>query len=281
MAQKYIIIGAGYIGKYLFKKLAPDASLFVGHVCDTKILESILLEGYPGHVLINCAGKTGRPNIDWCEDHKDQTFGANVGLPVMIAEMCKKLGKYWIHIGSGCIYDGYERDWDEEDAPNFYGSFYSKSKIWSQDILAGYDEPLVLRIRMPIDENLEERNYISKIVKYAREGKAIFSLPNSMTILSDLANAIKFLGERGETGEFNVVNNGVVESQDILELYKTYIDPSLDFKIGDKDIIESTLKAKRSNCILSCDKLEGIGFRMPDLSKSIEKILKEYSKINH
>ena len=31
----------------------------------------------PTHVL-NSAGVTGRPNVDWCEDHKQETIRANV-----------------------------------------------------------------------------------------------------------------------------------------------------------------------------------------------------------
>ena len=31
----------------------------------------------PTHVL-NCAGVTGRPNVDWCEDNKEATIRSNV-----------------------------------------------------------------------------------------------------------------------------------------------------------------------------------------------------------
>jgi dTDP-4-dehydrorhamnose reductase len=28
-------------------------------------------------VVINAAGKTGKPNVDWCEDHKEETLRSN------------------------------------------------------------------------------------------------------------------------------------------------------------------------------------------------------------
>lgn len=271
--MKYLIVGCGYIGQYLFRSLAPDSLFFSGKIYDMDIIRRLLLDEYPGSVLINCAGKTGRPNIDWCEDNKDVTFGANVGLPVMIAETCKQLGKYWVHIGSGCIYNGYEKSYTEDDPPNFSGSFYSRTKIWSQDILSEFDEPLILRIRMPIDENLEERNYISKIVKYAHEGNPLLSTANSMTILSDMARAIRFLTERGETGTFNVVNDGALSAEQILEMYKKYREPDLKYNIFPIEEVVKNLKAGRSNCILSTEKLLSKGFKMPLLGDAIEDIL--------
>lgn len=275
MALKFLIIGRGYIGTYLSNRL-PNASLYDGYVTLESELKKILLEKYPGHILINCAGKTGRPNIDWCEDHKGETFCCNVSIPTMIAEVCKEIKQYWIHLGSGCIYDGYDKHWTEEDEPNFYGSFYSKTKIWSQQMLEGYDEVCILRIRMPIDEELQERSYIAKIVRYAKEGRLLFNAYNSMTNLSDLAEAIKFLAEKGHTGTWNVVNKGWVTIEDILKIYQRTVDSSLEFRIGSIEEVEKQLKAKRSNCILSIDKLEKEGFMIPDIWERLEGILTTY-----
>jgi len=273
--MKYLILGAGYIGQYLFESLKGNAVLFPSQVDSFDILEHLLLKEYPSHTLINCAGVTGKPNIDWCEEHKDITFGSNVGLPVMIAETCKKLGKYWVHIGSGCIYDGYDKNFTEEDEPNFDGSFYSKTKMWSQEILSGYDEPLILRIRMPIDEKMSERCYISKIIKYAREGKPLFSTANSMTVLKDLSAVITILTAMGETGTFNVVNDGSLTAEQILEMYKKYCEPKFLYKILPIEDVQKNLKARRCNCILSIEKLESCGIRMPILSNAVENILKD------
>ena len=275
MALKFLIIGRGYIGTYLSNRL-PNASLYDGYVTSGNELKKILLEKYPGHILINCAGKTGRPNIDWCEDHKGETFCCNVSIPTIIAEVCKEIKQYWIHIGSGCIYDGYDKHWTEEDEPNFYGSFYSKTKIWSQQILEGYDEVCILRIRMPIDEELKERSYIAKIVRYAKEGKLLFNAHNSMTVLSDLAEAIKFLAEKGHIGTWNIVNDGYMTIEEILRIYRKCVDSALQYKIGSIYEVQRKLKAKRSNCILSIDKLKNEGFMIPHIEPQIEKILSIY-----
>jgi len=276
---QYLILGNGYIGNYLARHL-PNAKLLMTKVGSADLLKQLLLKEYPSHILINCAGKTGRPNIDWCEDHKDETFGCNVGLPMQIAEVCQEIKNYWIHLGSGCIYDGYDKEYTEEDPPNYNGSFYSKTKIWSQDILSEYDEPCILRIRMPIDDQLQERNYISKIIKYSREGKGLLDSPNSMTMLKDLCRAIEFLAERGHTGQWNIVNSGGVMASEILDLYKEFVDPSFKYKIEPIEKVKERLKAGRSNCILSNEKIENEGLKMPSLYDSIRAMLINYGQSN-
>ena len=38
--------------------------------------------------LINCAGYVGKPNVDACEDHKEETIKGNVLLPSMLSDIC-------------------------------------------------------------------------------------------------------------------------------------------------------------------------------------------------
>ena len=267
----YLVIGNGYIGNYLKKNL-PNVTLIRNKIYDVEKLTHLIRDMYPSHTLINCAGKTGRPNIDWCEDHKDVTFGANVGLPVMIAEICEKLGRYWMHIGSGCIYTGYDEEYTEEDEPNFVGSFYSKTKKWSQEILSDYFMPCVLRIRMPIDEDMGERCYISKILKYAKVGNGIVNTLNSMTYLKDLVGAIQHLSEGGHTGTWNAVNKGSLSAVEILDMWRVYTDDDISYKAIDENELQKYCKAGRSNCILSTKKLEGIGYKMPTLRDRVREV---------
>ena len=265
--MKYLILGNGYIGKYLLKHL-PDATMDMGKILGPEDVQAILAGAGPDEVLVNCIGKTGRPNIDWCEDHRTETAQANIMVPWWIAEECKKQGRYWIQIGSGCVYDGYEREWSEMDPPNFHGSFYAITKAISQTYLALYKDALILRIRMPIDEGMQERCYISKLLRYVQEGKSLFNAKNSMTYLKDLAYVIKTLANIKATGTFNVVNPGPLTAEELLEIYA----PGTKAIIEPKETVEARLKAKRSNCVLSIDKLEMLGIRLPELANRIREV---------
>lgn len=52
--------------------------------------------------VINCAGKTGRPNIDWCEDHKMETVESNVLGTLILAEECRVRGVHCTVLATGC-----------------------------------------------------------------------------------------------------------------------------------------------------------------------------------
>jgi dTDP-4-dehydrorhamnose reductase len=87
----------------------------------------------PTHVL-NAAGVTGRPNVDWCEDNKETTIRANVIGALNLADLTFLRKIHLTVFATGCIfsYDAAHPiggpGFTEEDKPNFFGSFYSYTK---------------------------------------------------------------------------------------------------------------------------------------------------------
>ena len=55
----------------------------------------------PTHVIC-CAGKTGRPNIDWCEDHKIETIESNVLGVMILAHACWERNIHLTVMATGC-----------------------------------------------------------------------------------------------------------------------------------------------------------------------------------
>ena len=54
----------------------------------------------PTHVL-NCAGLTGRPNVDWCEDHKDEVVRVNVIGTLGLLDACEARGIHCTNFATG------------------------------------------------------------------------------------------------------------------------------------------------------------------------------------
>lgn len=96
----------------------------------------------PTHVL-NAAGCTGRPNVDWCEDNKAQTVLSNVIGTLTLADECSRRGIHCTVFATGCIYQYDEEHpvggpgFKETDAPNFDGSFYSMTKAHVEPVSVG------------------------------------------------------------------------------------------------------------------------------------------------
>ena len=56
----------------------------------------------PSHV-VNCAGLTGRPNVDWCEDHKQEVIRVNVVGTLGLLDACEARGIHCTNFATGCV----------------------------------------------------------------------------------------------------------------------------------------------------------------------------------
>lgn len=262
--------GKGYIAGKLLPAfpgaLTPDID-----IADQQAVSQVLDELKPD-VVINTAGKTGRPNVDWCEDHKIETVRSNITGPLVLLEECLARNIYFVHIGSGCIYQGDNegRGFTEDDEPNFTGSFYSLTKFLSERALKPFPV-LQLRLRMPFDGVPNPRNLITKISKYSK----VLDAENSLTYLPDLVKVATTLIAKRATGIYNVTNSGPASPYRIMQKYKEIVDPSHTFDRITVDDMPSVAKADRSNCILSSEKLKREGITMLTADEALNEALRQ------
>jgi len=247
----------------LLKEQGKTFHLADARTQNREAVEAELDKYQPTHVL-NAAGVTGRPNVDWCEDHKMETVRTNVIGCLNLADLCAMRNIHHTLFATGCIFE-YDKDhtiggtgFTEEDTPNFHGSYYSHTKAMVEDMLKIYPTTCTLRVRMPISDDLSPRNFITKIAKYDR----VVNIPNSMTVLTEMLPVSLVMAERKLTGIYNFCNPGAISHNECLELYKKHVDPQYtwqNFTVEEQDKI---LKAARSNNTLTHDKLTSA---MPDV----------------
>ena len=283
--MKYLIFGKdGWLANKL-KNYLGDALISDVDILDLPAVRKELKEKKP-EVVINAAGITGRPNIDWCEEHKAETVAGNVTVPLNILQACQEKNIYWVHFGSGCIFHGDNNGkgfsaqggpssgWKEEDEAN-PPSFYSWTKFWADSILKHFPV-LIVRLRLPIDIEPNPRNLINKLQKYSQ----VWNPQNSVTVIPDLLSATKQLIEKKKTGIYHVVNPGTIGPADLMELYQKMVDPSHKFKrIKEEELYTKGLaNAKRSNCVLNTDKLQAEGIFLKPINERIIEVLEEYKR---
>ena len=171
--MKILILGRGYLGTQLYLYLKGIMSVTILSKTDLDYTDPGVLSHFifseRFKVVINASGYTGKPNIDAAEDDKESCWKYNVEVPLAIADAAQRAGAYMIHLSSGCIYNGYDKVFSEEDAPNWglfqqESSFYSKTKHAAETLLA--DKAWLLRLRMPFSQTLSSKNYLSKILGY-------------------------------------------------------------------------------------------------------------------
>lgn len=282
----YLLFGkTGWIGGKLQELLSASGKKF--HLADSRNYdrEGVLreIEKYkPTHVL-NACGVTGRPNVDWCEDNKLETIRTNVIGTLTVADICAMKNIHHTLYATGCIFEYDDehmiggKPFTEEDFANFHGSFYSHTKALCEDLLRNYPSTCILRVRMPISDDLNGRNFVTKIVKYDR----VVNIPNSMTVLTDLLPVSLTMSERGLTGIYNFCNPGAISHNEVLDLYKKHVDPNYTYTNFTVEEQAKILKAGRSNNTLDHHKLCSA---LPDLHimeihESMEKVFQRM-KVN-
>ncbi len=271
--MKYLIFGNGYLGNKFHRKI-DGSEITDTDIANIDAVELILEEKKP-NVVINCAGVTGKPNIDWCEDHKEEAMYSNVVGPLNLAKACLDKDIFFVHLGSGCIYQGDndKKGFSEEDIPDITSmpSFYSLTKFVSEYMLKNFPV-LQARLRMPLDSESGPRNLITKITNYEN----VINEPNSMTVIDDLINAVIELIEKRKTGIYNVTNPGEITHKEILDMYKELVDPNFKYTLISLEELNKITKAGRSNCILNTRKLEEEGIKLPEIHETVRMVLKNY-----
>ncbi|KAG8386487.1 hypothetical protein BUALT_Bualt03G0153700 [Buddleja alternifolia] len=281
---KFLIYGkTGWIGGLLGKLCEKQGISYEygkGRLQDRSQLLADIIAVKPTHVF-NAAGVTGRPNVDWCESHKTETIRTNVAGTLTLADVCREHGLLMINFATGCIFEydaahpeGSGIGFKEEDKPNFTGSFYSKTKAMVEDLVSEYDNVCTLRVRMPISSDLNNpRNFITKISRYNK----VVNIPNSMTILDELLPFSIEMAKRNLRGIWNFTNPGVVSHNEILEMYKKYIDPEFKWSNFTLEEQAKVIVAPRSNNELDASKLKN---EFPEMLSIKESLIKNVFEPN-
>lgn len=263
-APRFLIFGkSGWIGGLVGGMLKEQGATFEYGTCRLEDRAGVIADierVKPTHVL-NCAGVTGRPNVDWCESHKVETIRANVIGCLNLADVTLERNIHMTYYGTGCIFhydesfpQGSGKGFHESDKPNFTGSYYSHTKAIVENLLKEYPNVLTLRVRMPIVEDvLYPRNFITKIIKYDK----VIDIPNSMTVLPELLPLSLEMAKRKLTGIMNFTNPGAVSHNEILAMYKEYIDPEFTWANFSVEEQAKVIIAPRSNNLLDTKRIEG------------------------
>ena len=269
--MKVFIIGhRGWIGQMylkLFEEQKIDYTFSDNRGESDEILDDIINSGC-SHVLCvmgrtrgTLDGKT-YTTIDYLENNETihQNINDNLFVPLRIAMWLKnnpELDIHFTYMGTGCIYnyddthtENNYNGFNDNDKPNFFGSNYSIVKGFTNELMKNTDA-LVLRIRMPITDEHNPRNFITKITKYEK----ICSIPNSMTVLPEMIPlSIKMMINK-DTGSYNFTNPGSISHNEILTYYKKFVDPSFTWKNFTLEEQDQVLASKRSNNLLNTSKL--------------------------
>jgi len=280
--------GSGYVGQ-VFQQFLRTRDIDVISLTRASVdytrpetLVAFLYEKQPSF-LINCAGYTGKPNVDACEDHKAECLLGNSALPGIISQACQTTATPWGHVSSGCVYNGRRPDgapFTEEDPPNFsfrsnYCSFYSGTKALGEEVLANDRNCFVWRLRIPFNEMDSPRNYLTKLMSYDR----LLRAENSLSQINEFVRACWACWERRVPfGTYNMTNPGHVKTEEVVELIRKsgVCEKTFRFFDDEAEFMQKAARTPRSNCVLDTGKLAATGIEMTEVHEAIAIALKNW-----
>lgn len=271
--KNVLVLGDGYIASKIRKYSIKSINYIYCNQKDHSYLDNLpaLFDRYDPSFVVNCYGFTGKPNVDSCEDHALECYQRNVCDTFKIMMDCLYHNVNFVTISTGCLYnDESGRVFTEDDEHNFgednpTSSVYSSSKSKFEKLFLEkykeFDNAYLLRIRMPFDIGLDDKDYIKKLIKYDK----LVNYPNSITSVKDLVyfleqilvNKVYNFGNI-PSGIYNVVNGGAITTREILNIYneKSYLKKKVDKWYTTDDLLSmGSMKCRRSNCVLSTDKI--------------------------
>jgi len=250
-----------------------------------------LVEETQPEFIINAAGYTGKPNVDACEIHKVDCLEGNAVFPGIVEEVCTQTKVPWGHVSSGCIFTGSRPDgsgFREEDAPNFSFrqnncSFYSGTKALGEEILRDAPQCYLWRLRIPFNQVDNPRNFLTKLITYAR----LLEARNSLSQLDEFVRASwECWSRRLPFGVYNVTNPGAITTHEVVELIKKSTlgrrleakGKKFSFFVDEEEFMKLAAKTPRSNCVLDSGKLMNSGVKMTEVHEAVEQALARWEE---
>jgi 3,5-epimerase/4-reductase len=291
--MRWLLYGAkGWIGtmvKEELKKENQDSLIQeevhegVARADDEVGVEADILRVRPNRIMC-FIGRTHGPGyatIDYLEQKGKlvENVQDNLYAPLVLALLGAKHNIHVTYLGTGCIFSNTPAaaaPFTEQDRPNFFGSGYSTVKGFTDRLLTSFftGQVLNLRIRMPIVGHHHPRNFITKIVNYEK----ICSIPNSMTVLEDMVPVMIRLALERTTGTVNLTNPGVISHNEILALYKEFVEPSFTWQNFSLAEQAQVLLSERSNNALDTTLLQTLAPEVPDIHTSVRRLMQDFLK---
>jgi len=286
--MKVLLYGKhGWIGQKVYDLLIKDNHEVIGgniRAEDFEGLEEEIKNVQPTNI-ISTIGRThgtiegvNYTTIDYLEQKGKlrENIRDNLYSPTILAIISKKYGIHYAYLGTGCIftydethpYEEESNGFTEESRPNFFGSSYSTVKGYTDMIMKMFDNVLNVRIRMPITDEVNSRNFITKITTY----KKICSISNSMTVLPELLPIMIDMCDKKVTGTVNLTNPGLISHNEILEMYKDIVDKDFTWENFNIEEQKKILASERSNNFLDTRRLESL-YKVKNIKDSVRDIL--------
>jgi hypothetical protein len=133
-------------------------------------------------------------------------------------------------------------------------------------------------VRIPFDQFEHPRNYLTKLMRYSR----LLDATNSISELQEFVDAsLRCWEKHVPYGIYNMTNPGAVTTREVVDLIKKsgVCHKEFTFFTSEDEFMQVAAKTPRSNCVMNSDKLLRTGIRLTEVHETIERDLRNWTKI--
>ncbi len=179
--MRALVIGAsGQVGAALLRVLRTRGHEAVGtwahdaypglvplDFTDSAATERLVADTCPDWIIYPVA----LSHVDYCEEHPDEAFAANLHGPLAAAKAAARVGAGFVYYSSDYVFDGVDGPYAEEARPRPLG-VYGQSKVeGEQAVLGALERALVVRTSVVYGPERQEKNSAYQLIRACRSGK--------------------------------------------------------------------------------------------------------------
>ncbi len=179
--MRALVIGAsGQVGAALLRVLRARGHEAVGtwaheafpglvplDFTDPAATERLVGETRPDWVLCPAA----LSHVDYCEEHPDEAFAANLHGPLAAAKAAARAGAGFVYYSSDYVFDGVDGPYAEDARPRPLGVYGQSKWEGEQAVLGALERALVVRTSVVYGPERQEKNSAYQLIRACRSGK--------------------------------------------------------------------------------------------------------------
>jgi dTDP-4-dehydrorhamnose reductase len=220
--MKFLVIGAsGMVGNAFMEQLESfhiphtgtyhtrkKKGLVYLEMTDQQTTQNLLSELKPEIVIQTAA----QPNVDYCEDHRQEVWRTNVIGTENIASACRTLGAKHVFISTDYVFDGTAGPYGEEDTVGPI-NYYATTKVEGELRVRALKNHLIVRTGVVFDADPDSKNFALRVVNELSAGRSLkvpVDQSGNPTLASNLAACTIELAQKGKIGIYNVAGRTIM-----------------------------------------------------------------------
>ena len=186
------------------------------------------------------------PNVDWCEEHPDDSWAVNVEGPVRVMEQARRDSLPLIFFSTDYVFDGTHGPYLETDAVHPLQT-YGQHKVEAEQRLLHYDGTVVVRPAWIYSAEPMPRNFVFRVLQDLKHGRPIRALADQMNTPTPAAPMVRQAWQAVQDGFRGILHLAGPERLSRLELVRRIAqlsghDPAVVQSVGSHEL---SLPARR------------------------------------